>query len=46
MFAIITIIQKIIDSKKYKRGEQWERVIDFTEIKKGGLNIDEVLKKL
>jgi len=26
--------------------EQWEEVIDFTKIKKGGVNIDEILSRL
>lgn len=26
--------------------EQWEEVIDFTKIKRGGVNIDELLKRL
>ena len=27
-------------------GEQWEEVIDFTKLKKGGVNITELLKRL
>jgi antitoxin (DNA-binding transcriptional repressor) of toxin-antitoxin stability system len=26
--------------------EQWEEVIDFTKIKKGGVDIDEILSRL
>lgn len=26
--------------------EQWEEVIDFTHLKKGGVNIDELLNRL
>ena len=26
--------------------EQWEEVIDFTKIKKGGIDIDDLLKRL
>jgi len=28
------------------RGEQWEEVIDFTKIRKGGVNINDVLSRL
>lgn len=27
-------------------GEMWETVTDFTKIKKGGVNVDEILKRL
>jgi len=26
--------------------ERWEKIIDFTKIKKGGVSIDEILKRL
>ena len=26
--------------------EEWEEVVDFTKIQKGGVNIDEILKRL
>ncbi|MDP3043269.1 MAG: hypothetical protein Q8N21_02615 [bacterium] len=28
------------------QGEQWEEIIDFTKIKKGGININEILSRL
>jgi len=28
------------------KDEQWEEVIDFTKIKKGGVNIDDILSRL
>ena len=28
------------------QGEQWEEIIDFTKIKKGGVDINEVLSRL
>jgi len=31
---------------KATRSERWEKIIDFTKIKKGGIDIDEILSKI
>jgi len=33
-------------TKKKKKSHKWKTVIDFTKIKKGGVCIDEILKRL
>ena len=36
LFKVVSVVEK----------GQWEEVVDFTKIKKGGVNISEILKRL
>jgi antitoxin (DNA-binding transcriptional repressor) of toxin-antitoxin stability system len=37
---------KIVPISDNSKDEAWEEVVDFTRIKKGGVNIDEILSRL
>lgn len=35
-----------LSNREFRRVELWKQVIDFTEIKKGGISIDKILNYL
>jgi len=37
---------KIVSPFEKHEDDQWEEIIDFTKIKKGGVNIDELISRL
>ena len=34
------------DNKEHPKAAKWETVVDFTEFKKGGMALEEVLRRL
>ncbi|MDP2812163.1 MAG: type II toxin-antitoxin system prevent-host-death family antitoxin [bacterium] len=45
-FIVVKKSQPVFKITPLEQEENWETVVDFTKIKKGGVDIDEVLKYL
>lgn len=45
-FVVVKKSRPLFSIHPVEHDEQWEEVIDFTKIKKNGVYIDEVLKRL
>lgn len=45
-FVVLKRSKPLFKIIPFDRDEQWEEVIDFTKIKKGGINIKELLARL
>ena len=45
-FVVLRRSKPIFKISPVEKDERWEEVIDFTKIKKGGVNIDDVLSRL
>ena len=45
-FIVMKRSQPLFTISPVENDEQWEQVIDFTKIKKGGVHIDDILSRL
>jgi len=45
-FTIVRRSKPVFTINPMNEGGEWEEVVDFTKIKKGGVNIDEILSRL
>lgn len=45
-FTVVRRSEPIFDVKPIEEDEFWEPVVDFTKLKKGGVNIKEILSRL
>lgn len=45
-FIVVKKSKPIFKISSVDEEEQWETIIDFTKIKKGGVHIDEILSRL
>jgi len=45
-FTVVKRSKPVFNITPIETDENWEEVIDFTKIKKGGVNIDEVLTRI
>ena len=45
-FIVMKKSQPVFKITPFEQDENWESVVDFTKIKKGGVNIQEILSRL
>ncbi|MBD3311187.1 MAG: type II toxin-antitoxin system prevent-host-death family antitoxin [Candidatus Magasanikbacteria bacterium] len=45
-FIVLKRSKPLFKISPIEENQRWEEVIDFTKIKKGGVDIDEILKRL
>lgn len=45
-FIVVKQSKPLFKISPFNNTEEWEEVVDFTKVKKGGVNIKEILKRI